>query len=109
MTAPISAEVIAKLRALRQIQKVSAQELAERMSAAGYPIKRSVIANLESGRREEVSVDHLVAAAQALGTTAAAILNGPMPVCPICENEPPAGFTCNTCGASGTEGGEGRD
>ncbi|MFJ2004779.1 helix-turn-helix transcriptional regulator [Streptomyces chartreusis] len=107
-TAPISAEVIARLRALRRIRKVSAQVLAERMTAAGYPIKRSVIANLESGRRAEVSVDHLVAAAEALGTTAEAILSGPMPTCPTCKGEPPTGFTCNTCGANGAEGGEDR-
>ncbi|HKW93133.1 MAG TPA: helix-turn-helix domain-containing protein [Methylomirabilota bacterium] len=98
MTAPVSAEVIAKLRALRKFQKVSAQTLADRMTELGYPIQRTVIANLETGRRSEVSIDHLVIAAQALGTTAMAILSEPV-VCPQCKGEPPAGFACLTCGA----------
>ena len=97
MTAPVSAEVIAKLRTLRKIQKVSAQMLADRMTELGYPIQRTVIANLENGRRSEVSIDHVVVAARALGTTVLALLEEPV-VCPQCKGEPPAGFTCNTCG-----------
>jgi transcriptional regulator with XRE-family HTH domain len=100
-TAPVSAEVIAQLRAIRNERKVSAQELADRMTAAGYPIKRSVIANLESGRRAEVSVDHLAIAAKALGVDPAAILRRVAAPCPHCTGQPPAGFTCNTCGTAG--------
>ncbi len=103
MTAAISAEIIAKLRALRKIQKVSAQALADRMTELGYPIQRTVIANLENGRRAEVSIDHVLVAAQALGTTIAALLEAPV-VCPKCSGEPPAGFTCNTCGAGESRG-----
>ncbi|MGW5477616.1 helix-turn-helix domain-containing protein [Streptomyces sp. NPDC004008] len=102
MTAPISTEVIAKLRALRKIQKVSAQTLADRMTELGYPVQRTVIANLENGRRSDVSVDHVVTAAQVLGTTITALLNEPV-VCPQCQGQPPAGFTCNTCGTGGAE------
>jgi transcriptional regulator with XRE-family HTH domain len=80
---------------------VSAQELADRMTAAGYPIKRSVIANLESGRRAEVSVDHLAAAAQALGVDAATILRWATDPCPNCKGEPPVGFVCTICSAIG--------
>ena len=98
MTAPVSAAVINELTQIRRARKVSAQELANRMTAAGYPIKRSVIANLESGRREEISVDHLAAAALALGHSASAILRRATSPCPTCKAEPPAGFTCNTCG-----------
>ena len=35
---------------------LSAQQVANQCEAAGYPIPRSVIANLESGRRESVSI-----------------------------------------------------
>lgn len=101
MTAAISAEVIAKLRELRQIQKVSAQMLAERMTELGYPVPRVVISNLENGRRAEVSIDHVVYAARALGTTVTALLEEPV-ACPQCKGEPPVGFTCNTCGTGGT-------
>lgn len=99
--APVSARVVAGLRALRIERKISAQELADGMTAAGYPIKRSVIANLESGRRAEVSVDHLAAAAQALGVDAAALLRRVTAPCPHCKGQPPVGFTCNTCSGRG--------
>lgn len=100
VTAPVSAEIIGKLRTLRKIQKVSAQMLADRMTELGYPIQRTVIANLENGRRAEVSIDHVLVAAQALGTTITDLLEAPV-VCPKCAGEPPAGFTCNTCGMGG--------
>jgi transcriptional regulator with XRE-family HTH domain len=100
MTAIISAEVVAKLRALRKIRKVSAQQLSDRMAELGYPVARTVIANLENGRRAEVSIDHVVIAAQALDTTVEALLTEPVR-CPSCKGEPPAGFTCNTCGQGG--------
>ncbi|MFI1165593.1 helix-turn-helix domain-containing protein [Streptomyces sp. NPDC020801] len=99
MTEPITARVLRELTAIRRQMKVSAQELADRMTAAGYPIKRSVIANLETGRREEVSVGHLAIAAQVLGVDAATILRHAAP-CPRCHNEPPAGFACQTCGTA---------
>ncbi|MEU5596612.1 hypothetical protein [Streptomyces sp. NPDC020298] len=97
MTEPISARVIAELRALRQREKVSARVLADRMTAAGYPIDRAVIAKAETGHRAEISVGHLVAAAHALGADAAALLRRCVP-CPTCQGARPAGFTCNTCG-----------
>ncbi|MEU8968095.1 helix-turn-helix domain-containing protein [Streptomyces monashensis] len=99
MTESISSRVIAELRALRQRQKVSARVLADRMTAAGFPIDRGVIANAENGRRTEISVGHLVAAAQALGADAAAVLRRCAP-CPTCQGARPAGFTCNTCGGT---------
>jgi transcriptional regulator with XRE-family HTH domain len=99
MTEPISSRVIAELRALRERQKVSARVLADRMTAIGYPIERGAIANAETGRRTEISVGHLVAAAQALGADAAAILRRCVP-CPNCQGARPAGFTCNTCGGT---------
>lgn len=100
-TSVVTAAVVAELRALRMELKVSAQELADRMTQCGYPIKRSVIANLESGRRAEVSVDHVAIAAKALGVDPAAILRRVTDPCPTCKGEPPAGFTCNTCGTAG--------
>jgi transcriptional regulator with XRE-family HTH domain len=94
---PITAAVVAELTAARQAQKISARELAERMTDLGYPIERSVIANVESGRRAEVSVDHLAVASRVLGIDAATLLRRVTAPCPNCHGEPPAGFTCNTC------------
>ncbi|MFI8535416.1 helix-turn-helix domain-containing protein [Streptomyces aquilus] len=99
MTEPIAARVINELTALRRQCKISAQQLADRMTAAGYPTNRSTIANLENGRRTEISVGHLAFAAQALGADAAAILRRAAP-CPQCANDPPTGFVCGTCGSS---------
>lgn len=45
---------------------MSAQQLADRTAQLGSPIPRSVLANLESGRRNSVSVDELVILARAL-------------------------------------------
>jgi len=93
----LSAELIAKVRTLRKIQKVSAQKLTDRMTDAGFPISRTVLANMEGGRVATASVDFLDAAARALGTDLVTLLTQPV-ACPSCKGKPPAGFTCNTCG-----------
>ncbi|MFD3955853.1 MULTISPECIES: helix-turn-helix domain-containing protein [Streptomyces] len=99
-TLPVSARVIEKLRGARRANSVSARALAEAMTSAGYPIQRSVIANVESGRRAEISVDHLVAAAKALGLDPSALLRRVTEPCPHCHGTVPEGFTCNTCGGA---------
>lgn len=96
---PLSAELFAKIRTLRKIHGVSAQELADRMTAQGFEISRSVIANCESGRVRSLSVDQAEHAARALGTTLPLLVTDPAN-CPQCKGEPPAGFTCNTCGGA---------
>lgn len=93
----LSAEVIAKIRALRKMQKLSCQTLADRMTAAGYPVSRGVLSNTETGRVAEVSVDFADAAARALGTNLTSLLAQPV-ACPTCHGRPLTGFTCNTCG-----------
>lgn len=45
---------------------MSAQRLAERCEALGLPVKRSTIANLESGRRDTLTLTELVVLARAL-------------------------------------------
>lgn len=45
---------------------MSAQQLADACAELGHPIPRSVLANLESGRRETISVPELLVLAQAL-------------------------------------------
>jgi transcriptional regulator with XRE-family HTH domain len=45
---------------------MSAQQLADRCAELGMPIARSVLANLESGRRESVSAAEIMILAQAL-------------------------------------------
>jgi transcriptional regulator with XRE-family HTH domain len=48
---------------------MSAQQLADRTAELGMPIARSVLANLESGRRETVSVAEILVLAAALGVS----------------------------------------
>ncbi|KOV86108.1 hypothetical protein ADL02_19680 [Streptomyces sp. NRRL WC-3723] len=98
----MSAELFAKVRTLRQLQGISAQELADRMTVLGHPISRGQLANGETGRVKEMSVDFADHAARALNLTLIQLLTEPAE-CPTCKGEPPAGFTCNACGH--TQGG----
>ncbi len=96
---PVAAQVAENVRRLRRRNRLSAQELAERTAEAGYHVTRSIIANLETRRREDVSVDELVALATAFDLEPAALLKELPPACADCGDRPPRGFTCNTCGA----------
>ena len=60
-------EVVAReLRTWRDRRNISAQQLAERCSELGYAIPRNVIANIESGRRNAITVPELIILAMAL-------------------------------------------
>lgn len=73
--------------------------LAEAVTAQGVPLTRSTLANLETGRRGDISTTELVAFARALQTTAGELLE-PSP-CGTCQDAPPAGFQCTACGTTG--------
>ncbi|MEU1071842.1 MULTISPECIES: helix-turn-helix domain-containing protein [unclassified Streptomyces] len=89
------------IRELRQGQGLSAQNLADQISEAGYPIQRGALANIESGRRKEIPIDFLVATVQALKVdlTGFLVMCG-LVICPSCKGRPPEGFTCNSCGGA---------
>jgi len=55
------------IRRYRQERRMSTQQLADRTAELGMPIQRSVLANLENGRRGSVSVAELLILAAALG------------------------------------------
>lgn len=95
----VSTEVIGKIRDLRKMQKLSAQDLSDRMADAGFVISRSAIANQENGRKVTVTVDFADAAARVLGMDLVSLLLQPV-TCPTCHSKPPAGFACNTCGGA---------
>ena len=99
------------------------QKLADRTDELGMPIQRSVLANFESGRRETVSVAELIILARALEVAPLELLIPAGGVemtpgvtwspqdasqwfshltCPACKDNPPEGFTCNTCGRAGS-------
>ncbi|WP_147978996.1 helix-turn-helix domain-containing protein [Streptomyces sp. MS191] len=55
-----------QVRRYRELREMSAQQLAEACADLGHPIQRSVIANLENGRRGQVSVAEVIVLAVAL-------------------------------------------
>jgi transcriptional regulator with XRE-family HTH domain len=73
---PATAKVAASVRYLRMSQGISAQKLADMTTASGYHVSRASLANLETGRRDYVAVDELVALADALGVPPADLLSG---------------------------------
>jgi hypothetical protein len=68
-SARVARRVAREVRRYREAQrpKMSTQQLEERTAEVGMRIPRSVLANLESGRRETVSAAEVVVLAAALG------------------------------------------
>lgn len=118
----IAATVASQMRKYRRERKISTQRLAVMTAELGMEIPRSVLANFESGRRETVTVAELLILAYALDVTPAMLLipSGEAEIlpgitwpsekaahwlsrkrCELCDDNPHAGFTCNTCGKSG--------
>jgi len=94
---PVSAGVIARIRACRKVRGMSVQALADAITADGYKVQRSTLANHESGRHQTVPADLVYAAARVFGVPVGALFDDAP--CSTCGGEPPAGFTCNACGA----------
>jgi transcriptional regulator with XRE-family HTH domain len=64
---PITAAVAREIQGLRKRRNLSARKLAELCAEAGAPgLNRSVIANIEAGRRPSISIDELFVLAQVL-------------------------------------------
>lgn len=94
---PVSAGVIARIRAYRKARGMSTQGLADAITADGYHCLRSTLANHEGGRHQSLPVDLVYAAARVLGVPVGALFED-VP-CSVCSGAPPSGFTCNACGA----------
>lgn len=93
---PITAAVINRVRTLRRSRGITAKELAKLMGEYGYKTTRTALAQAESGYRKEVSVDWLWSVSQALRVPVNMVLFGPD--CTACDDIPPSGYSCNTCG-----------
>jgi transcriptional regulator with XRE-family HTH domain len=89
---PVTITVVRNIRNIRAARKWSAQDLTNR---TGIP--RSVLANLETGRRDAITVDELVAIAEAFNLSPVQLLDGTY--CRQCHGAPPDGFICATCDA----------
>lgn len=66
-SAELTRSIAVQVRLKRKALGWSAQALANRCDAAGFPIPRSTIAKLESGRRDSISIAELMILARALG------------------------------------------
>ena len=117
-----------RIRHLRNGKGWTGKDLAEKCAKAGMPeITRPVITDLETRRRasRRITADELLVLAHILGVEPLDLL---LPAagemlqvtpgvvmdigeaeefmhgrpCLTCRGEPPAGFTCNTCGRSGS-------
>jgi transcriptional regulator with XRE-family HTH domain len=66
-SAALTAGIGRRVAQLRAERKITAERLAELVTEAGAPISRSVLANLENGRRSAVTVQELLAFASVLG------------------------------------------
>ncbi|WP_446218800.1 helix-turn-helix domain-containing protein [Micromonospora sp. IBHARD004] len=61
--------IAGEIKRWRTARDMSAQQLADACAKLGHPIPRSVLANIESGRREAISVPELLVLARALRVT----------------------------------------
>ncbi|MGW0837562.1 helix-turn-helix domain-containing protein [Streptomyces prunicolor] len=94
---PVAAGVVARIGGYRKEQGISVQALADAITAEGYACQRSTLANHESGRHQTIPADLVYAAACVLGVPVGALFHDAP--CSACDGHPPAGFTCNACGA----------
>lgn len=92
---------VARIRRIRQARGMSAQALSEAMAGTPMSLGRSSIASLEAGQRR-LTVDELFDFAQALGVPVTHLL-AEGPECGRCNDKPPAGCMCLTCGATAEE------
>ncbi len=93
---PASQGVAWNMRRLRDRRGWTAHELAARCLAAGGSLPRSVIANIETGRRAVIGVDELAVLGAVFGVEPWSLTSEP--VCLTCHNDAPVGFACLVCG-----------
>lgn len=94
---PLAAQVARSVRRLRAQKSMTYAELSDRLSQLGRPIPVLGLSRLESGERR-VDVDDLAALAVVFSVEPWSLTQPPQ--CDACLGSPPAGFTCNDCGAS---------
>lgn len=68
-TRPIAGRAAGRMRSLRGARGWTAQRLADEMTTAGIDWNRGVVTKLETGRRENITVDELVALAALFGVS----------------------------------------
>lgn len=70
-------EVGKNIASLRKAAGLSAQRLSDRCAEIGYPIPRSTLANIESGRKRDIPIQEILVVAAALGVPPARVVVDP--------------------------------
>jgi transcriptional regulator with XRE-family HTH domain len=95
----------ALLREVREAHGMTQEKFAGEMAKRCDPIwRQQTVARVEHGQRA-MRLGEAIAAADILGIDLGAFAAGrPVPcrICLNCSDEPPAGYTCNTCARSGS-------
>lgn len=91
---------------LRKAAGLRQKDLAEKITAAGFQMLPSTVSKIEvakhpNGSARALTVDELVVFSTVLGVRPEQLLT-PYE-CERCHGAPPAGFTCNRCGAAKKE------
>ena len=100
MSDALSVQVAANVRAMRRKRKLTQAALADALAAHGVTVGRNVLANIETGRRVDVSVDELAAFAAVFDVEPWSLTKRHV-VCLNCGGQPHLGFTCRVCGVEG--------
>lgn len=98
---PIGGHVAENLKRLRFVQRVTTEQLADRVCNLGRPMYGTTITKIEKLQRR-VDVDDLAALAAALNVTPTQLLEPPTG-CGVCQGTPPPGFACTECGTTTKE------
>jgi transcriptional regulator with XRE-family HTH domain len=91
-------QVINAMRIIRKRQGITCERLSELLNARGQMLSRGSLSNQELGYANHITIDQVVALADVFGVPLERLLET---VCDTCQGFPPAGFTCNDCGATG--------
>jgi transcriptional regulator with XRE-family HTH domain len=93
-----------QMKDARRARGWTQQRMAGRMNAAGFSWVQTTVTKTERASRP-VPVEEAAALAAILHLDLNVLIPDLRELrCPVCDDRPPAGFTCNACGATGSEG-----
>lgn len=92
----VSRRVMLRVGVLRRARGWTYEEFAAQLRGSGLDVNRLPARNLEVGRRKVVTVDEALALIKVFSVTFEDLIEWN---CSTCNNEPPAGFRCQACGA----------
>lgn len=98
----LGARVLATARRVRIARGMTQTQWAQALTAAGYETNRAGVVNHELRTAVVLGIDEAAAIATVMGCTLDGLVKLALEDhCETCGNEPPPGFSCQGCGASG--------